>query len=317
MSASTTSSLRKKVAISPRLRGWSAFLNPPILGYGLVMACLILWPANDSTSEDGFRLAYRYPGDKTAIYKVFSNIDLDMDLISARLMTEYKSHEKLVSKSDTVQTIQYHIDELSQSVKWGGMLTDNEELRPLVGHVLSFKLSPTGVVSDFDSGKLTDLTYSQEMALRPVLAAWQLSIPSLYPELPKEPVKVGDTWDSYRAFSTQYVDEQKDWMTLDATYKVKRARERKGNLCLEIEEVANVKSNSVIYFGDIMVKVSGGGSVKSKIEFDVETGLILKYQSKGKLRVDSQPLGSQVLPPAKATMSVQEKRELRKLLVKD
>ena len=56
--------------------------------------------------------------------------------------------------------------------------------------------------------------------------------------------------------------------------------------------------------------VSGSGESKGKIEFDTEQGLILKYDIRGKLTVDTTPVPKQSTPPTHAQMTVGVIRQL-------
>lgn len=258
-------------------------------------------------------LTYRYPDGAVAVYKNRSNIDLNMGMITAQLQTQYMSEEKRLGATEGHQSVEYKMTDLAETVYVAGQLVPREELALLEGQSVRFELGPQGQVSDFSIDELGRLTYAQEQAIKPVLASLRLGIPALYPELPSGPMSVGDSWDSEREFTTEDIEGVAGKSTINASYNVKKARKRKGHLCFEIEEVAATTTNSIISFGQMTVLVSGSGSVKSKIEFDTVSGLILKYESRGKLKVDTKPIGDQNVPPSRATMSIQGKRELKEV----
>lgn len=280
----------------------------------VIMVWVLVVAFGQAVAEDGaLRLAYRYPDAGAAVYKNKATVDLNMGVITASLMTEYDSEERVIGRDGDRQSIEYTMRDMAETVKIGGQLVPRDVLAKLEGKSVWYKLTPTGNVSAFESGEVGDLTYAEEKEIRPILASLRLAIPSLYPELPTTPLAVGDTWSSSRTFKTDDVEGVVGKATVEADYKVKRRRHRKGRLCYEIEEVAASTTNSILSFGQMTVVVSGTGEVKSKIEFDTERGLVLKYDTRGRMKVDTRPLNQLDVPATRATMSVRSSRVLEEV----
>ena len=158
---------------------------------GFLAIALMPFSAVQAKDADALQLTYRYPDGGVAIYKNRGNVDLNMGVITARLMTEYLSHEKKIDSTEELQGIEYTMTDLAETVYVGGQLVPRDELSKLEGQSVWFKLSPRGEVSGFEMGEMSDLTYAEEKVLKPVLASIRLNLPGQYPELPPGEIKVG------------------------------------------------------------------------------------------------------------------------------
>lgn len=261
-------------------------------------------------AEDAVLLSYRYPDGATVVYKNRETVDLNMGVIRASLQTEYRSEERKIDVIDGKQSMEFKMVRLAESTQIGGQLIPREVLTLLEGHAVWFELDDQGNVSGFETGELSDLSYAEEKALKPILSNLKLGVPALYPELPDHPVGVGDTWEMNRELTADDVDGVVGKTTIKATYKVKRKLHRKGRLCYELLEVSETTTNAIVSFGTMTLLVSGSGESKGKIEFDTEQGLILKYDIRGKLKVDTTPVTKQSTPSTRAQMTVGVIRQL-------
>ena len=272
------------------------------LGVGLLLGSV--------QAEDGVQLSYRYPDGATVVYKNRETVDLNMGAIRASLQTEYRSEERKIDVVDGKQSMEFKMVRLAESTKIGGQLIPREVLTLLKGQAVWFKLDDQGNVTGFETGEMSDLSYAEEKALKPILSNLKLGVPALYPELPDHPVSVGDTWETDRELTADDVEGVVGKTTIKSTYKVKRRLHRKGRLCYELLEVSETTTNAIVSFGTMTLLVSGSGESKGKIEFDTEQGLILKYDIRGKLTVDTTPVTKQSTTPTHAQMTVGVIRQL-------
>jgi hypothetical protein len=272
------------------------------LGFGLLFGLV--------QAEDGVQLSYRYPDGSTVVYKNRETVDLNMGVIRSSLQTEYRSEERKLDVIDGKQSMEFKMVRLAESTKIGGQLIPREVPTLLEGQAVWFKLDDRGNVTGFETGELSDLSYAEEKALKPILSNLKLGVPALYPELPDHPVSVGDTWETDREFTADDVDGVVGKTTIKAKYTVKRKLHRKGRLCYELLEISETTTNAIVSFGTMTVLVSGSGESKGKIEFDTEQGLIIKYDIRGKLKVDTTPVTKQSMPPTQAQMTVGVIRQL-------
>lgn len=277
-----------------------------VLGVGIGF----LFSSAQAQAQERVSLSYRYPDGATVVYKNRETVDLNMGVVRASLQTEYRSQERKIGDVDGKQSMEFKMVRLAETTKVGGQLIPREVLTLLEGQAVWFKLDGQGNMTGWETGELSDLSYAEEKALKPILSSLKLGIPGFYPELPDRPLKVGDTWESDRAFTADDIDGVVGKTTSKATYKVRRKLHRKGRLCYEIQETGSTTTNMIVSFGTMTVIVSGAGESKSKIEFDTEQGLILKHEVRGKLKVETKPVSKQSAPPSQAEMTVGVVRQL-------
>ena len=167
------------------------------LGVGLILGSV--------QAEDGVQLSYRYPDGSTVVYKNRETVDLNMGAIRASLQTEYRSEERKIDVVDGKQSMEFKMVRLAESTKIGGQLIPREVLTLLEGQAVWFKLDDQGNVTGFETGEMSDLSYAEEKAQKPILSNLKLGVPALYPELPDHPVSVGDTWETDRELTADDV----------------------------------------------------------------------------------------------------------------
>ncbi|OGG52266.1 MAG: hypothetical protein A3F84_09120 [Candidatus Handelsmanbacteria bacterium RIFCSPLOWO2_12_FULL_64_10] len=279
-----------------------------------LLAVFLALPDTPCAQEGGVLLKYAYPSGKKVIYKIKSNTDLSVG-IQANNLLEWTSVEELTGvREDGSSSISAVISGVSESVFVGGQLIRQKVFDLLVGEAFHFSLTPTGTLKDFVPPPLKNLPGSQREALQIVVTNLELLYASYYPELPKGPVRVGDSWTARREIKLNYEMMRAEGSALiSSVYKIKAAKKKDGFGCFEIEEKSQITIRQHINFGEISVITDGTGTATDKWLFDYERGITQSYEEETKIDVQSIRVGIPGAKPVESLIKASSKRELKKI----
>jgi hypothetical protein len=143
----------------------------------------------------------------------------------------------------------------------------------------------------------------------------QCWMPELYPVLPEGPVGPGDTWTAHQTFRATYGEIGREGLVdIESTYKVKKIKEKKGALEVEIEEKRKIQYIGWMFAGRLSLLLGGEGQGTAKWKINTATNQVVSHEARMeierpavRLAESGQPIGG-----VKAELSWRFKRKLEK-----
>lgn len=274
---------------------------------------MLMVPFVHAKSPDPTPLRYAYPQNQTALYKNNSYTDIGMSGMSILLQSEWMSHENATQNQDTLR-INTTYKDISESILVSSQLIQQPIFSLLDKKPFSFSITQTGDLTQFTPPKPNFTRIDNFEIFEMLITSLEFIQMRYFPELPPNPVTIGDTWTSNRTHAVKYTTINIDG-TLEetSTYTIKKIKKIDGHACFEIEIKSQTTARTFTTLGELSFIEDGTTESKGKMWFDFKRGLILKYELKGKAESEATILDGSNHPPVKAKAKITIKRELKSL----
>ena len=219
------------------------------------------------------KLEYNYPAGKSFKYVTDSKIVQDMDVNGQSMLVNiavYMGCEvKSAGKQGENLNLEIMIDSMAQNIESpqgtaGGTISD------LKSKVFNMIISPSGKIVDLSGA--TKIVYTVEGSGESNLEQGFLNF---FPELPKSPVKTGDTWVSNDTIQSK-TEHMSLWMPVQSEYKFEGIEKVEGIDCAKITAILSGTRKMSTQSQGMEIHTSGPFTGTLTLFFAVSEGYFIK-----------------------------------------
>ena len=223
--------------------------------------------------QGSVKLEYNYPSGKTFKYVSGSKIVQDMDVNGQSMLVNISIYMGCKVKSAGKQgdnlNLEITVDSMAQSVESpqgssGGSIDD------VRAKVFNLIISPSGKVVDLSGA--TKIVYTVEGSGESNLAQGFMNY---FPALPKNPVKVGDTWVSNDTVQTK-TEHMSIWMPVQSEYKFEGVENVDGIDCAKISATLSGTRKMTAQSQGMEIHTSGPFTGTQTMLFAIKEGYFVK-----------------------------------------
>lgn len=223
--------------------------------------------------NDAVKLEYNYPSGKSFKYVTDSKIVQDMDINGQSMLVNiavYMGCEvKSTGKKGENLNLEITIDTMAQSIdspqgSTGGPINDVKE------KVFNMIISPSGKIVDLSGA--TKIVYTVEGGGESNLEQGFLNY---FPTLPKNPVKIGDTWVTEDTIQSK-TENMSLWMPTRSEYKFEGIEKVDGIDCAKITAAISGTRKMVAQSQGMEIHTSGPYTGTQTLFFAIKEGYYIK-----------------------------------------
>lgn len=223
--------------------------------------------------KEGVKLVYNYPSDKTFKYFTDTKIVQDMDVNGQSMLVNIAMYMGCEVKSAGRQgenlNLEIKIDSMAQNIESpqgiaGGPISD------VKGKVFNMIISPSGKTIDITGA--SKITYTIEGSGESTLAQ---SFLNYFPVLPKDPVKIGDTWTSNDTIESK-TPSNTMWMPVESSYKFEGIEKIDGIDCAKISATLSGSRKMTTQSQGMEIRTNGPFTGTQILLFAVKEGYFIK-----------------------------------------